>query len=1193
VEDNKLYTKQDIAQLVKKEISKRTNSKEDAVDFSYKLDDFALDSINIVRMATTLGQTLNLDLEPTLLSEFDNLEQMINQLEIMHRKVVQTKIDQCKLDLDINIVATFTAEPIEEYIRYWMEQLSYHPNIHFAAYNQTFQELLNTKGVLYSNPKAANIILLRLEDWFRFETEKLNPIKVQNTLKDFLDIFTTAVEERDLNCTIVLCPHSQAYIRKLGLSDQLNSLDQYLIDTIKNLPQVTLFDARSLPIHCLSRKIFDEARDKMGHIPFSQEFFATLGTELARRIYAKQHTPFKVIVLDCDNTLWRGVCGEDGSLGIEITDSFKQFQQQMLIYKEKGFLLCLCSKNNEADVWNVFDKNTDMQIRREDIIASRINWERKSQNIIELAEELQLGLDSFIFIDDNLAECREVQMSCPEVLVIPLPADETKIAEFFHHHWAFDLYQITSEDKNRTLAYQQNKERKQLRTQLTNFDEFLAELEVEVDIQPLLEDEVERGSQITHRTNQFNATTLRYSEKDIITFVRSDQSYIARVSVKDKFGDYGFVGMMIYQINFQENVLNCETFLISCRVLGKKVEHTMIRYLANQARHHDIKTVRLNFQRSDRNKPIENFFTSLNSPFIILNDKESRIEFLSTNVDDLLIQAKSEYDLSARAERPKIEKTLFDMRRHRIQQNEILNKIPFLQQNIDQFISLVQSSTQIERPNLSTEYIAPRTTWQKNIASVWKSVLSIDKVGIYDSFYELGGNSLKSAEIFAKMWDLGVPDSISLQTIPNPTVAGLSQAIEDVKQGRKPQLLLDQFSLEDEGDVALDIRNEDYCVSDYNFPIRKILLTGGTGYIGAYIISELLIQDKEINILALVRASTQEEGLDRIKENLKRYSLWKDSYEQRLKIILGDLTEPFFGLDQDQFVRLAQEIDTIFHSGAWVNFVYPYQHLKAANVDSVETVLRLAVSDKPRPIQVHFISTLGVIMSHGYPRDESVYETDQLAHCEGLLNGYEQSKYVGDKMVWKALKERGIPANIYRPGMVSGLSDSGIYHKLDEFLPSFLKGCIQLKSWPLVDTTWEIVPIDYVSKAIVYIALNPKNLNKAYFSLHPHSRTVAEFIEWHQKFGYQVRALPWDIWKKELLSQKGDRLKNNALFPFLDFIRALSQEQIYFPKTDKSQFLEAIKEANFSCPDQFDLLDRYTQHFIKVGYYNSPNDHKI
>ncbi|MCB9766076.1 MAG: SDR family oxidoreductase, partial [Alphaproteobacteria bacterium] len=296
--------------------------------------------------------------------------------------------------------------------------------------------------------------------------------------------------------------------------------------------------------------------------------------------------------------------------------------------------------------------------------------------------------------------------------------------------------------------------------------------------------------------------------------------------------------------------------------------------------------------------------------------------------------------------------------------------------------------------------------------------------------------------------------------------------------------------------------------------------------------------------------------------------------------------EPFFGMGEPAFVALAERIDTIFHAAAWVNFVYPYGRLAPTNVHSTETVLRLAIAALPKPIAVHFVSTLGVIMSTGYGRGRLVRETDPLLHADDLLNGYEQTKYASDKMVWTAFQERGIPGAIYRPGMVSGPSH-GTYHKLDEFLPQFLKGCIQLRCWPLVDTTWEIAPIDFVSRAIVHIARKHTNLNQAYFTLHPKPTPVSEYIAWHRRFGYDVRGLPWDTWKRELLSLGTERLRKNALFPFVDFIRALSEEQVYFPPTERARFHAAIADMPYEMPDQLELLERYTRYFVRCGYYEN------
>ena len=179
---------------------------------------------------------------------------------------------------------------------------------------------------------------------------------------------------------------------------------------------------------------------------------------MARKIHVLTSSPYKVIVLDCDNTIWSGVVGEDGVDGIEISEEWRQMQQRMVELSEKGFLLCLCSKNEESDVLEVFDKRTEMVLKRDRLVSWRINWQRKSENIKSLAQELKLGLDSFIFLDDNPIECAEVRSACPEVLVLEFPKAE-RITRFLGHVWPFDRLSITSEDQQRTLMYQQEIER--------------------------------------------------------------------------------------------------------------------------------------------------------------------------------------------------------------------------------------------------------------------------------------------------------------------------------------------------------------------------------------------------------------------------------------------------------------------------------------------------------------------------------------------------------------------------------------------------------------------------------------------------------------------------------------------------------------------------------------------------------------
>ncbi|HEY9720579.1 MAG TPA: thioester reductase domain-containing protein, partial [Oscillatoriaceae cyanobacterium] len=939
-------------------------------------------------------------------------------------------------------------------MRHALSSLGFEPQVAFARYNQVFQELLNPHSLLSGARGGVNVLLLRLEDWFRYG--QASESSVDRTLNDFLSALEGYCASARVPLLLALAPHSPAAVRKLDLSNRLHALDQRLIGAASALTGVHLLDLRHVDETYRVGRVWDEARDKLGHIPFTQPCYTAMGAAIARRVAALLIGPAKVIVLDCDNTLWGGVTGEDGPQGVRVDGPYAALQQFMADQQRQGKLLCLASKNNEADVWRTFEAHPEMPLKREQIVAHRIDWNRKSENIRALARELSLGLDSFIFVDDNPMEIEEVSSALPQVLCVRVPSEPAHIAPFLAHHWAFDTLSVTDEDRRRTQMYQENRAREAVRDTVATFEEFLERLEVQLDIAPVSDAELERAAQLTHRTNQFNANKRVHTESEMAGLREEPGRHLWRVRVADRFGDYGMIGLL--SCVARGEVMVCDTFLMSCRVLGRRVEHAMVRTVAQAAGAAGCTHVSFEFAWTERNRVAHTFFASLAGGAV--GEHTHALRFAPADVDALLASAKDQQEAPTEGEAAPL--ATASLRAHAAAGFEALATAGA---DLDQLQSAIDASSSLTRPNLATEYVTPRTAWEKKIAAIWRDVLRVDRVGIYDSFFELGGDSLRAAEAFARMWDLGVPESISLQTIPDPTVAGLAIAIEDVKAGRKPTLLADKFSLEAEGQLPDDIRNDGYDVTTYARPMQSVFLTGATGYIGAFVIAELL-QQTEASIHCLVRAATPEDGLQRVIANLRRYDLWKPAYESRVDVVLGDLTEPHFGLGEAGFVALARRIDTIFHSAAWVNFVYPYQHLKKTNVDSTETVLRLAVANKPTPIQVHFVSTLGVIMSTGYGRDNPVYEHDPLLHADDLLNGYEQTKYASDKMVWTAFKERGIPGAIYRPGMVSGLSD-GTYHKLDEFMPQFLKGCLQLGSWPLIDTTWEMAPIDYVSKCIV------------------------------------------------------------------------------------------------------------------------------
>jgi FkbH-like protein len=354
---------------------------------------------------------------------------------------------------------------------------------------------------------------------------------------------------------------------------------------------------------------------------------------IARRFYRIHTPPHKVIVLDCDDTLWRGVCGEDGASGVSVGPAFKALQEFLIAQRDAGMLLCLCSKNNEEDVWRVFEKNPEMILKREDFVSSRINWQPKSENLRSLSAELQLGMDSFIFLDDSAVQCAEVEARCPEVITLQLPEQETNFKGFLSHVWAFDHLKITEEDRQRSDLYATNAEREQLRAQSLCLEDFLAGLELQVKFLPMTKAELPRVTQLTQRTNQFNFTSVRRSESEVERLCSAGNAECLVIQLRDRFGDYGLVGAMIF--TRRPGLLDVDNVLLSCRALGRRVEHRMLSHLGRIAQKEGSEKVRINFVSTPKNKPARDFLESIGAIIEAGNGMTCQIDFEPAHIAEL------------------------------------------------------------------------------------------------------------------------------------------------------------------------------------------------------------------------------------------------------------------------------------------------------------------------------------------------------------------------------------------------------------------------------------------------------------------------------------------------------------------------------------------------------------------------------
>jgi FkbH-like protein len=395
------------------------------------------------------------------------------------------------------------------------------------------------------------------------------------------------------------------------VAPHIEEINRQLSSFIDQLPRFYLLDLHKIASVYAIEETFDIKADEAGHIPFTQEYYAALGTFIMRKVRAYKVPAYKVIVLDCDNTLWKGVCGEVGALNVMVDDNYEYLQQFLLEKYNQGYLLALCSKNNEDDVWEVFDKHPGMKLRREHIAAYQVNWNPKAGNLVAIANELNLGLNSMIFIDDSEFEIEQVSAGCPDVLALSLPPDEPgSFSAFLNHTWQLDHFQITEEDTRRNQMYKAEKQRKDEQVRHTSLNDFLQSLNIQVNIRTIEEKDLERAVQLTLRTNQFNLNGIRKSPDDILKCIRHTNTVNWIIEVKDRFGDYGISGVLLGRISQRKLVL--ETFLLSCRVLGRNVEELVLSEIRKFCLIHELETLHAEFLPTSKNQPFVEFLKFFN-----------------------------------------------------------------------------------------------------------------------------------------------------------------------------------------------------------------------------------------------------------------------------------------------------------------------------------------------------------------------------------------------------------------------------------------------------------------------------------------------------------------------------------------------------------------------------------------------------
>lgn len=524
------------------------------------------------------------------------------------------------------ILRSFTVEPLISLLRAVAFLSGIDLQVHLGDFNAYPQEILDRNSLLYQFSPDVVILAAQACDvapdlWNGFadlssEEAAAAAQRVVNNYRQWARAF-----REHSQASLIVHALEQPSVPSLGVLDAQSPLhqraafeqiNQQLLTIGTELRGVFLLDYDSLVARHGRIRWRDQRKWLTARMPIAADHLIHLAHEWLRFLVPLSGRTAKALVVDLDNTLWGGVIGEDCMTGIKLGAeypgaSYQALQRAMLDFARKGILLAICSKNNPEDALEALEHHPAMLLRPQHFAAMRINWNDKAQNLHEIAAELNIGIDSLAFLDDNPVERENVRATVPEVTVIDLPNDPTDYAAALRDCPVFERLTLSPEDQDRTALYAAERERSHAEQTLTSKEDFFRFLEQEAEVALVVPPTFARVSQLTQKTNQFNLTTRRYTEQQIADIAAEPVAQVSSIRVRDRYGDHGLVGVAITRDRGED--CEIDTFLLSCRVLGRTVESALLAHLAEQARARGRRRLLGCFLPTRKNAPARNFYS--------------------------------------------------------------------------------------------------------------------------------------------------------------------------------------------------------------------------------------------------------------------------------------------------------------------------------------------------------------------------------------------------------------------------------------------------------------------------------------------------------------------------------------------------------------------------------------------------------
>jgi FkbH-like protein len=543
--------------------------------------------------------------------------------------IAARKLNEYIVDNTIKIayLSNFTIDILPDYVNTYAACEGLKCSNYIGAYNQYYQEILNESGGLLEYDPDIIFIALSMN---HFDPEiynsylSLSKTDIINHQKKIIENVHELIEESEkrFRSSIFICNFPEPSYPHAGIADSklpygeirfYNDLNTKFNEMAQRNHNVNIVDIARLNKRCGEDHLYNPKLWHLAKMLWSEKFMMYVAEEILRHIIAFKGLTRKCLVLDLDNTLWGGIVGEDGPLGIKIGpgdpigEAFTDFQFKIRALKDRGILLAICSKNSLGDVIEVFNKNKNMPLKYDDFAAREINWDHKYINIQKISQKLNIGLDSMVFIDDNPFECEMVREMLPQVKTCLIPEKPEDLSHLIDKIVLFEKTILIEDDKNKTEQYQQNEMRKELKENVGKLESYLYGLDTTLSIRFAEKEDLSRIHQLFTKTNQFNVTTARYTVAEINEFLRNDNWDLRIFSAKDRFGNLGIIGL--YLIEKKDSEFIIDSFVLSCRALGRNIECAAMNYLKrDHCNNHLDAELFAFYSPTAKNKPSETFF---------------------------------------------------------------------------------------------------------------------------------------------------------------------------------------------------------------------------------------------------------------------------------------------------------------------------------------------------------------------------------------------------------------------------------------------------------------------------------------------------------------------------------------------------------------------------------------------------------